>query len=82
MKIFRVTIDTLQQLAESPIGCGAWGQQNKQFFLESLDEAGQKIGAKLEDVNDIVEAVNFIRGLLILKHTYFLLVGTYPEKYF
>lgn len=57
MIIFRVTIDTLKQLAESSIGCGAWGEQHKQFFLDSLDEAGQKIGAKLEDINDIVEAV-------------------------
>lgn len=55
--MFRVTIDTLKQLAESPIGCGAWGEQNREFFLESLDDAGQKIGVKLEDINDITEAV-------------------------
>lgn len=47
----RVTIDTMEQLAESPIGCGAWGNQIKDFFLTSLDEAGQKIGAKMIETN-------------------------------
>lgn len=47
----RVTIDTLEQLAESPIGCGAWGNQIKDFFLTSLDEAGQKIGNKMIETN-------------------------------
>ncbi|KAJ6650185.1 hypothetical protein Bhyg_05430, partial [Pseudolycoriella hygida] len=45
------------QLADSSIGCGAWGEQNQKFFLESLDEAGQKIGAKLDDTNDFTEAI-------------------------
>lgn len=54
----RVTIDTLAELADSPIGCGAWGEKNREFFLSSSDEASQKIGSKLETVNDPALAVN------------------------
>lgn len=53
----RLTIDTLDELANSPIGYGAWGEKNKEFFLSSTDESSQKIGSKLESVNDPVLAV-------------------------
>lgn len=54
----RLTIDTLEELANSPIGYGAWGETNKEFFLSSADESSQKIGSKLESVNDPVLAVS------------------------
>lgn len=56
----RVTIDTLRELASSPIPCGVWGEQNKQFFNKSTDEISQKIGAKIELVKDSAEAVRHI----------------------
>lgn len=56
----RVTIDTLDELANSPIKCGAWGEKNKEFFLKSTDDASQKIGGKLESINDPSEAVSEI----------------------
>lgn len=56
---FRLTIDTLSQLATSSIKCGAWGNQNKKFFLESVDETSQIIGNKLEEINDPNQAVHF-----------------------
>lgn len=60
----RVTIDTLNELAHSPIGCGVWGEQNKNFFLTSSDETSQKIGEKIEIVNDAEKAVSLIRGII------------------
>lgn len=54
----RVTIDTLQELASSPIDCGVWGDQNKQFFATSTDEIGQKISEKIVIFNDAEEAVS------------------------
>lgn len=54
----RVTIDRLEVLAKANnIKCGAWGQQNKEFFTNSQDEAGQKIGLKIEHVVDTQVAV-------------------------
>ncbi|XP_050079121.1 uncharacterized protein LOC126565964 [Anopheles maculipalpis] len=53
----RLTIDTLQDLAESSINCGAWGQQNKLFFQMALDPYSQTIGAKLEHATDPNQAV-------------------------
>lgn len=48
----------LKELATSPIDCGVWGEQNKQFFATSTDEIGQKISEKIVVVNDADEAVN------------------------
>lgn len=56
----RLTIDTLTELANSPIGCGVWGEQNKQFFLTSTDEVSQTIGQKIEIVDDAEVAVSEI----------------------
>lgn len=54
----RVTIDNLDELASSPIGCGAWGENNKEFFLASTDVSSQKVGTKMETVNDANFAVS------------------------
>lgn len=63
----RVTIDTLDELANSPIGCGAWGERNREFFLTSADDASQKIGLKLESVNDPAIAVNHIHVFFFIQ---------------
>lgn len=55
----RVTIDTLKELANSPITCGVWGEKNKDFFQTSEDETSQKIGTKIEIVNDAEKAVEY-----------------------
>lgn len=48
----RVTIDTLKELVDSKITCGGWGQETKRFFVESLDDIGQKIGERYETIDD------------------------------
>ncbi|KAL0272073.1 UNVERIFIED_CONTAM: hypothetical protein PYX00_005184 [Menopon gallinae] len=53
----RVTIDTLEQLAESDIATGGWGEEIKRFFQTSLDAAGKKIGSKFEVIYDTDEAL-------------------------
>uniref|UniRef100_A0A8W7MTN7 Ionotropic glutamate receptor L-glutamate and glycine-binding domain-containing protein n=1 Tax=Anopheles arabiensis TaxID=7173 RepID=A0A8W7MTN7_ANOAR len=53
----RVTIDTLQDLAESSVRCGAWGEQNRLFFQMAQDQYSQTIGAKLEHAPNHNEAV-------------------------
>ena len=55
--MYRVTIDTLEQLAESQISVGGWGEEIKLFFETSLDAAGQTISRKFEIENDIDKAV-------------------------
>lgn len=54
----RLTIDTLNELASSPIACGAWGEQNRKFFLTSTDAVSHKIGEKIELINSAEDAVN------------------------
>lgn len=53
----RLTIDTLQELANSPISCGVWGFENQRFFLTSTDEISQKLGKKIEIISNSEEAV-------------------------
>lgn len=53
----RVTIDTLEELADSVIGCGGWGEQSREFFITSLDVASQKVGRKFEIIYDVDSAV-------------------------
>jgi hypothetical protein len=55
----KLTIDTLEVLAESNIKCGIWGDQNKQFFIGSSEANAQKIGNKLENVDVVDDAVSF-----------------------
>ncbi|XP_041977432.1 glutamate receptor ionotropic, delta-2, partial [Aricia agestis] len=63
----RVTIDTLKQLVDSKIACGGWGEENKRFFKQSLDEKGQKIGERFEVTNNEKEAVDKIfKGVFAL----------------
>lgn len=45
---------------DNSVLCGGWGEQNRNFFLSSLDAAGQKIGRKFEDVPNAQEAVDRI----------------------
>lgn len=52
-----MTIDTLDQLANSPITCGVWGEETKKLFQSTLDEASQKIGEKIEIVEDVDVAI-------------------------
>lgn len=57
----RFTIDSLDVLADSWLKCGAWGEQNRIFFASSIDTASQKIGTKIEHVDDVDEAVSTVR---------------------
>lgn len=52
-----MSIDTLKELADSPIECGAWGDQIREYFLASLDDSSQRIGAKLESIASVEDAV-------------------------
>nr|ARO70548.1 antennal ionotropic receptor 68a-2 [Dendrolimus punctatus] len=54
----RVTIDTLKELADSKVTCGGWGSETKQFFQDSLDDIGQKIGQKFETIDSPLQAAN------------------------
>ena len=56
----RLTIDKLDMLASSQIKCGAWGEQNRLFFVTSPDPTSQQIGNKLEHVNNPEGAVGYI----------------------
>lgn len=53
----RVTIDTLEQLAASPIPCGVWSEETQKFFTSSLDEASQSVGERVEIVEDANTAI-------------------------
>lgn len=54
----RLTIDTLEVLAKSSLKCGAWGDQNRNFFLMSSDPVAQKIGSKMENIESGKDAVS------------------------
>ncbi|XP_052127303.1 uncharacterized protein LOC127750245, partial [Frankliniella occidentalis] len=49
----KITIDSLEQLADAPLEVGGWGEHQKDFFLTSLDEAGQKVGRKFEALMEL-----------------------------
>ncbi|CRL02414.1 CLUMA_CG015147, isoform A [Clunio marinus] len=53
----RLTIDTIEMLANSLLKCGAWGEQNKNIFLSSSDPASQKIGTKVEHIDNADKAI-------------------------
>lgn len=55
--IYRVTIDTLQQLVDSKLPCGGWGEINLEFFKTSLDSTSQIIGSRFEMINSSDVAV-------------------------
>ncbi|XP_026329995.1 glutamate [NMDA] receptor subunit 1 [Hyposmocoma kahamanoa] len=54
----RVTIDTLRELVDSKVTCGAWGIETKKFFEDSHDDIGQKIGQRFETIDDPMDAAN------------------------
>jgi Ligand-gated ion channel/Ligated ion channel L-glutamate- and glycine-binding site len=54
----RLTIDKLEVLANSRLKCGAWGDENRKIFVNSIDPASQQIGSKLEHVEDADDAVS------------------------
>ncbi|CAD7078939.1 unnamed protein product [Hermetia illucens] len=56
----RITIDTLDELADSSLIIGAWGAQNKDFFNAAFDETAQKIADKLEQIDDPDKSVQRI----------------------
>lgn len=56
----RVTIDTLKELVNSKIACGGWGLQTKKFFEGSLDEMGQNIAERFENVDNPEKAAEKI----------------------
>lgn len=56
----RLKIDTLEELANSPIGCGVWGAQNRQFFLATNDSVSNKIGEKIELIKSASDGVGFL----------------------
>ncbi|XP_053677578.1 uncharacterized protein LOC128727667 [Anopheles nili] len=70
----RLTIDTLQDLADSSIRCGAWGEQNRLFFERAQDPHSQTIGAKLEHSPDSHQAVEQVgEGLFAYYENIYLL---------
>lgn len=76
----RLTIDTLKELADSPITCGIpQGEQNRQFFLSSTDEVSQKISEKIEVVKTASDAVSsyklsvkYFIFIILIKHLIYL----------
>lgn len=57
---FSVTIDTLQQLVDSRLPCGGWGEINREFFKTSLDPTTQIIGSRFEMINSSDAAVESV----------------------
>jgi len=56
----RVTIDTLDALADSNINCGGWGEQSKEFFMTSLDKTGQRVGQKFQEVYEVDNPIDLV----------------------
>uniref|UniRef100_A0AAG5DE62 Ionotropic glutamate receptor C-terminal domain-containing protein n=1 Tax=Anopheles atroparvus TaxID=41427 RepID=A0AAG5DE62_ANOAO len=70
----RLTIDTLQALAESPIRCGAWGEQNRLFFQKADDPQMHVIGAKLDHAPNPHKAVeHVVQGMYAYYENIYLL---------
>ncbi|KAK4875403.1 hypothetical protein RN001_011825 [Aquatica leii] len=70
----RVTIDTLQELVDSELECGGWGEINVDFFQTSMDHATQVIGARFQIINDTDEAIDKIAkgSFALYENEYFL----------
>lgn len=69
-----MTIDTLQELVNSRLKCGGWGDINREFFKASLDPTTKLIGENFEVVNDSSEAVDRVaQGVFAFyENSYFL----------
>nr|XP_014283158.1 glutamate receptor ionotropic, delta-2 [Halyomorpha halys] len=78
----RVTINTLEELASSPILCGGWGEQNKEFFTTSLDSAGQRVGHKFEVVYDSNASISRVAqgNFAYYENIYFLHYAKVTQK--
>lgn len=48
----------MEDLADSNVDCGGWGEQSKEFFMTSLDRTGQRVGQKFQEVYDVDKAVD------------------------
>lgn len=66
----RVIIDTISELADSKVGIGIWGQQNKGFFQMSEDTSSKLIADRAEHYNDPAEAVRNSKFLQTTKTTF------------
>lgn len=56
----KLTIDTLKMLASSNLKCGAWGTQNRDFFINSDDDIAQKIGGKMVEIKEAEDGVGVL----------------------
>ena len=52
-----MTIDTVEQLAKTPIIAGSWGYEKKELFLTSEDQDLQKVGRRFETIGNEDDAV-------------------------
>ncbi|KAL3269193.1 hypothetical protein HHI36_008276 [Cryptolaemus montrouzieri] len=70
----RVTIDTLQELYDSKIACGSWGEINREFFKTALDPILRVIGETFETVNNSDDAIDRVADgkFAFYENTYFL----------
>ncbi|XP_076250217.1 ionotropic receptor 21a-like [Rhynchophorus ferrugineus] len=70
----RVAIDTLEELIDSKLTYGGWGEINRHFFESSPDEMIRRIGDNFETVdNDELAMDKVIRGkFAFYENTYFL----------
>lgn len=53
----RLTFDSIEQLSSSWLKFGAWGEQNHELFLNSTDQFAQKIGQKIQNIDDFEIAI-------------------------
>lgn len=52
-----MTIDTVEQLAKTPIIVGSWEYEKKEFFLSSEDQNLQKVGGRFEMIGNQEDAL-------------------------
>ncbi|XP_054260470.1 ionotropic receptor 21a-like [Macrosteles quadrilineatus] len=71
-----VTIDSINELVNSPVRCGGWGEPEKLFFTTSFDPDIHKIGLKFETLTDVEQAINrvasgsftYYQNIYLLQH--------------
>ncbi|XP_017773932.1 PREDICTED: glutamate receptor ionotropic, delta-2 [Nicrophorus vespilloides] len=70
----RVTIDNLQEIIDSKISVGGWGEINRILFSTSLDPPSQEIGDKFEIINDTDYGVDRVAlgTFALYENTHFL----------
>ncbi|CAG9860788.1 unnamed protein product [Phyllotreta striolata] len=70
----KVTIDTVQELVDSKLTFGGWGEINLDFFKTSKDPAVKQIGENFVIVNDSNGAVDRVAeaSFAFYENTYFL----------